>query len=337
MKVACLYPTVAALIEKLAVLFPGLIVIGPPCDQLNSWDKRILPLASAIDRQAEWKEVGLDVHFEEKPYSECDFSKFDLLIESVETFYYAADWKNHCTRVECPILVKTCWINQIDDFLVPYVERLKHFPLFLEMPSHLEFWKNSAFRDVSLVSNPVGDWWFQNEWTGENGKALFVLAGKNIWRPADVTVCGVDIWEKIEQEFPGRTYHQDGGENFKTAKQMTELFSQSRVFVNLDRELARPLATSFTEALAAGMPVLGRDHPTLSYKQFIDGNGVCTENFEEMRGFISQCLDDLEFAKACGQRSREIGRAAFSRQTVLPCYEAAAVRAKEVFQSGSWR
>ena len=336
MRVGLVYPTVAALCEKMAAIFPGLTVIGPPCDDLHNWDSRILPLAKAIGRQAEWRELGLDITFEEKPYSVCDFSKFDLLIESVETFNYSADWRNHCGRVECPILTKVCWTDNLRDFPGSYVERMKHFPLLMEMPAHLKVWKESPFEDVTLVPNPVGDWWFQKEWTGKKEQALFVLAGKDIWRPADITVCGVDLWQRMEKEFPGRTYHQDGGLNFKTGRQMTELFAESRVFVNLDRDYARPLTTTFTEALAAGMPVVSRDLPTLSYKNYTDGNGVCTDNFEEMCGFIEKCLTDLEFARECSQKSRAIGRKYFSQEAIRPSYDAAFLRAKEIFRWWNW-
>jgi hypothetical protein len=337
MNVALLYPTVAALCEKMAAIFPGLTVVGPPCDDLGKWDKRILPLASAIGRQVEWKELGLDIQFDERPYSQIDFSNYDLLIESVETFNYSADWRKHCERVECPIITKVCWTDNLRDFPASYIERVKKFPLLMEMPAHLKIWKESQFEDVTLVPNPVGDWWFEKEWTGKKEQALFVLAGKDIWRPADKTVCGVDLWERIEKEFPGRTYHQDGGVNFKTGRQMTELYAESRVFVNLDRQDARPLTTSFTEALAAGMPVVARDLPGLSYRPFIDNNGVCTDSLRDMCGFIDQCLSDLGYARACGERSREIARSAFSVESIRPVYEAAAVRAKAVFESGSWR
>lgn len=337
MKVALLYPTVAALCEKMAAIFPGLAVVGPPCDDLEKWDKRILPLASAIGRQAEWRELGLDIRFDQRPYSQIDFSQYDLLIESVETFNYAESWRQHCTRVECPILVKSCWTNTTGDMPDAYIERVRHFPFFLEMPAHHDFWKASAFTDATLVSNPVGNWWFDQPWTGEKEQVLFVLAGKDIWRPSDITVCGVDLWQRIEKEFPGRTYHQDGGENFKTGKEMTKLFSESRVFLNLDREHARPLTTTFTEALAAGMPVIGRDFPTLSYKDFIDSNGVCTDDFEIMCTFIETCLSDHKFARACSRRSREIAQASFSVDAIRPAYMEAAKRAREVFQSGAWR
>ena len=343
MKVALLYPCVGALCEKMAALFPGLIVIGPPCDDLQKWPKEILPLAKAIGRQAEWKEVGLDLHFEEKPYSECDFSKFDLLIESVETFNYAADWRNHCTRVECPIIVTTCWTDSPSHLPPAYLERIKNFPMIVQMPAQLPAWKNSILTDVSVALVPVGDWWFEKEWTGSNGKGLFVLAGKDLWRPADKAVCGVDLWEQLSERFPGKMLHHDGAVDFKTAKQMGELFSESRVFINLDNENARALTTTFTEALAAGMPVVARDFPSLSYKDFIitGVNGSCTNDFNEMCFFIKRCLEDAEFARRCGKYSREIARISFSVEAIRPLYEAAAQRAKEAalrhrYREGTW-
>lgn len=337
MKVSLLYPCVGALCEKMACLFPGLTVIGPPCDDLYKWDSRILPLAKAIDRRKEWKELGLDIHFEEAPYDRCDFSKFDLLIESVETFNYSQDWKNHCERVECPIIVTTCWTPS-PGYLEPnYLNRIKKFPFIVQMPTQFDAWKNSILSDVSSILVPVGDWWFEKEWTGDKEQALFVLAGKDLWRPADKTVCGVDLFERLCEVFPGKMYHQDGALDFKTGKQMTELFAESRVFVNLDRQDARPLCTSFTEALAAGMPVVARDLPTLSYKPFIRGNGVCTDNFEDMCDFIHMCFKHPSIARDCSRKSREIGRTHFSTDAIRPQYLAVADRAKKLFESGGWK
>jgi len=334
MKVALLYPTVAALVEKMASIFPGLTVVGPVPDQMSQWDNRILKLADAAKRVDEWRELGLDVKFDQRPYSQIDFSVYDLLIESVETFYYSADWRNHCERVECPIIVKVCWINTTGDFPASYLNKVAKFPLLLEMPAHETFWRNTCFQDVTLVPEPVGDWWFERPWTGANGKALFVLAGKDIWRPADITVCGVDWWNRIEERFPGRTFHQDGAVDFKTSKQMTELYAESRVFCQLDRGEARPLAASFTEALAAGMPVVARRHPTLSYDKYIDGyqNGLCTDDFENMCEFIDLCLSDFRFAQECSLHSRKVGRASFSAQALRPIYMKAAERSR-----AAWR
>jgi hypothetical protein len=319
-KVALLYPTVGALCEKMATLFPGLTVIGPPCDDLYKWDKRILPLAKANDRVKEWQEVGLDIHFEEKPYSECDFSKFDLLIESVETFNYAADWKNHCHRVECPILVFVCWFDNPSSLPSNYQEKIKSVPIKIGMPSIVPAWK-SVYPQAEFAPVPVGDWWFEREWTGIREEALFVLAGKDLWRPADKSVCGVDLFERLSERFPGRMHHHDGAMEFKTSKQMAEMFSQYRVFVNLDGHGGRPLCTSFTEALAAGMPVVARDLPGLSYMGYIDGNGVAADNLNQIERFLDQCFENINFARTCSMYSRAIARAAFSVANVRPHYE----------------
>ena len=330
MKVGLLYPTVGALCEKMASIFPGLTVIGPPCDDLLKWPKEILPLAKAIGRQAEWKELGLDITFEEKPYSECDFSKFDLLIESVETFNYAADWKNHCHRVECPIMTFVCWYDHPGYLPENYREKIKRWPILLGMPSALPAWK-AEYPQAEVIPVPVGDWWFEQPWTGSNKAALFVLAGKDLWRP-EKSVCGVDLWEKLCERFPGKMHHHDGAMDFKTGKQMAEMFSEYRVFVNLDNAGARPLCTSFCEAVSAGMPVMARDLPGLNYKNYIDGNGVCTNDFEEMCSFIGACLQNIEFAESRSRRSREIGLSSFSTGAVRPIYEAAAMRAKTAFR-----
>ena len=331
MKAALLYPTVTALVEKMAPLFPeGLEVVGMPPDGRTERN-------DCLRRMPEWDALGLKVTIVEKPYSKIDFSVYDVLIESIETFNYSADWRNYCHRVECPIIVKSCWVNSADHLPAAYIERRKRFPFLLEMPSHLYYWRVSAFRDVTLVPNPTGDWFLDREWTGEREQGLFVLAGKDAWRPGDKTILGLDIWERLCERFPGKMFHHDGFVNYKTAQQMAELMSRYRVFLNLDNAHVRPLATSFCEALSAGMPVVARDLPGLSYKGFIDGNGVCTDEFEGMCQFIERCFSDWDFARECSRRSREIGKAAFSVEVVRPVYEAAAQRAKQVFESGAWK
>lgn len=320
MKAALLYPCVGALCEKMAAIFPGLTVIGPPPDDLYKWDSRILPLAKAIDRQAEWKELGLDIRFEEKSYSECDFSKFDLLIESVETFNYAADWKNHCTRIECPTIVFVCWYDNPSYLPANYRLKIEHLPILLGMPSSVPAWQ-AAYPQAKFAPVPVGDWWFEREWIGEREEALFVLAGKDLWRPSDKSVCGVDWLEKLCQRFPSKIHHHDGAMEFRTSKQMAEMMSEYRVFVNLDGPGGRPLCTSFTEALAAGMPVAARDLPSLSYKSFIHGNGISTDDFDKMCWFIEECFKTPVFAQACGQKSRSIAMDHFSTKAVRPYYD----------------
>jgi len=333
MKVAVLSPTTAQLVEKMAVLFPdGVEVVGPQADNRHYW-------ANCHLRLEQWREMGLKVSIKEEPFEALDFSGYDLLIQSAEAFWFAKDWAKHCLRIECPILLKACWANTpIGYFPYEYIEKMRDFPVLLEMPAHVRNWTRAGFRDVNFIPNPVGEWWFEREWTGEKEQVLFVLAGKDSWRPADLAVNGVEWWEKLCKRFPGRTHHHDGHVAYKTPVQMTELFCESRVFVNFDTPYGfgeRPLTLAFTEALSAGLPVAARDLPGLSYRQFIDSNGICSNDFDAICSFIDRCLTDKAFAKQCSLRSREIARSAFSYSSLRPKYDLLIARAKRAFAEQS--
>jgi len=329
-RVGIVSPTTWQLVEKMAALFSeGVEVIGPLADDGHYWND--------YRRKAdEWADLGLRVSLNLAPYSSVDFSAYDVLVESIETFGYSKDWSEHCERLECPIVVKACWTRSPADLAPPaYLERTKNFPVLLEMPAHAEVWRAAGYRDVNVIPNAVGEWWFDRHWTGNKEQALFVLSGATEWRGRDPSLFGLEIWDEISRAFPGRTHHHDGHESYLTSREMTELFASSRVFVNLDRPFGqgeRPLTLAFTEALSAGLPVVARDLPGLSYETFIDGNGVCTNDVAAMCDFIERCLDDREFARACGRRSRAIAAAAFSRATLRPRYDAIIERARNAYR-----
>jgi hypothetical protein len=334
MKVAVLSPTTSQLVEKMAVLFPeGIDLVGPQSDDQHHWNNCHFRLDG-------WKELGLKVRIIEKPYNAVSFGDYDLLIESVETFSYSKDWVNHCHRLECPVLLKACWTNKPEQALPSvYIEKVKNFPVLLEMPAHAENWRAAGFRDVNVVPNPVGDWWFRWEWSGTKEQALFVLSGKDSWRGEDLSRVGFDLWEKLCSRFPGKTYHHDGNKTYRTPSQMTELFRDSRVFVNLDRPYGqgeRPLTLAFTEALSAGLPVVARDLPGLNFRDYIDLNGICTNDFEAICSFIEKCFVDIEYAKSMSKRSRQIARGAFSFDALRPKYAEYISRSRVVF-AGSQR
>jgi hypothetical protein len=327
-KIGVLSPTTWQLVEKMAALFPeGVEVVGPLADGDDQWN-------DYRRKVGEWEELGLRVSLRLEPYHRLDFSAYDLLIESIETFAYARDWAAHCLRLECPIVVKACWTGFPSEYVTPdYLRKTRHFPVLLEMPDHEDPWRKFGFTDVNVIPNPVGEWWFEKEWTGEKELALLVLSGAKSWR-GDPSRFGLEMWDRISRAFPGRTYHHDGVVSYRTSKQMTELYSSARVFVNLDRPYGqgeRPLTLAFTEALSAGLPVVARDLPGLSYKRFIDTNGVCANGIDEMCAFIENCLTDREFARARGARSREIAGQHFSQRVLRPRYDQIVRRAQEVF------
>lgn len=333
MKIGVLSPTTWQLVEKMAALFPeGVEVVGPLADSGHYWN-------DYRRKVGEWEELGLRVSLKLAPYSSLDFRTYDLLIETVETFAYAKDWREHCERVDCPIVLKACWTRSPLGLVPPaYLEKTRGFPVLLEMPAHAPAWRAAGYRDINVIPNPVGQWWFDREWAGEKERALFVLSGVGDWRGNDPSRFGMEIWEEICREFPDRTHHHDGHVSYLTSREMTDLFASSRVFVNLDRPFGqgeRPLSLAFTEALSAGLPVVARDLPGLSYKTLIDGNGVCTNDVTFMCDFIERCLTDREFALARSRRSREIAAAAFSQTILRPRYDEIIERARKAYSTGA--
>lgn len=329
MRVGVLSPTTWQQVEKMASLFPeGIEVAGPLSDDGHYWN-------DYRRKMSEWEDLGLRISLNLVSYDEIDFSAFDVLIEFVETFFYTKSWAEHCSRLECPILVRACWTKDPRNQLPPrYMEKIKDFPVLLEMPSHAEIWKSAGFNDLNVLFNPVGEWWFKNDRIGEKERGLFVLSGTNAWR-ASPSCHGLEIWENLCRAFPGKMHHHDGHQTYKTSREMVKLFTESRVFVNLDRpygEGERPLTLAFAEALSAGLPVVARDLPGLDYKQFIDTNGMYTNDFESMRSFIEKCLQNVEYAITCGNRSREIARQTFSYEGLKPKYQAVIKRAQDVFE-----
>jgi len=331
LKIGVLSPTTWQFVEKMGALFPeGVDVVGPLSDDQHYWN-------DYRRKTNEWVELGLKVRLDLKQYDEIDFSAYDLLIESVETFSYSRDWKNHCSKIDCPILIKACWTrNPIGAIPPQYIDAVRNYPVLLEMPAHASAWKSAGFTDVNVIFNPVGDWWFAREWTGREKRLLLVLSGTKNWR-GDPSWFGFEIWKELSKEFPKEAFHHDGHESYKTSLEMTEMFAESRVFANLDRPFGqgeRPMTLAFTEALSAGLPVVARNLPGLSYGNYIDRNGVCTNDYRAMVTFIRRCLTDFDFASNCSKRSREIARAEFSNEVLRPKYRLIIERAVEIYNRG---
>lgn len=331
MKVAIVSPTTWQLVEKYAALFPGLTIAGPLADDQHDkhhWN-------DYRRKMNEWKQLGLEVNLDLRPYADINFAGYDVAIHSIETFLYTETWRRYCTKISCPILVKACWTKDPRDVAPPdYLQAMRHFPVLLEMPAHVANWTAAGFTDVNLAFCPVGEWWFAKPWVGTDKRALMVLSGRNAWR-SNPSNHGLEIWHELVRRFPSHMHLHDGHEQYLTTPEMVELFRQSRVFINLDRPFGqgeRPLTLAFTEALAAGLPVVARDFDGLSYRCFIDGNGLCSNDIDEISQFLQRCLVDLDFVRATGARSRQIAQENFSVSAVRERYVGAIERAQRRFR-----
>ena len=332
MKIAVLSPTTIQFVEKMASLYPGreIAVVGPKPNDAFGWN-------DYARRAAEWDKLGLRIAYDHRPYGEIDFSAYDVLIETYETLEMEPEWRAHCARYECPVVVKACWTKApyVPDLPCPedYYDKVRDAPLLLEMPAHAPNWESSGFSDVNLVFNPVGQWWFDAEWTGADGRAVMVLSGKDKWRRK--AHHGLDLFDRLAADFPGRVHLHDGAVDYKTSAEMAQMLARARVFLVLDEAYGqgeRPLSLVFTEALSAGCPVAARDAPGLSYKDYIDGNGVAARDYGALKDYVGRCLDDLAFARAQSAASRSIALRHFSPAALQPQYEAIFARARAAFE-----
>jgi len=300
MKIGIVAPTLHMFIEKYAALFhpdPIVIFTDPMYTDWNQTSRNFY--------KGFWEPLHLNIELREAPYTNWDFRDIDVLIETAECFQYGEKWKDFCLRIPCPILFKVCFINDMKRFPTAYHNKICRFPVIVEAPYQLEYWKSKGI-NANLIYNPTGFWWFDKEWLGDKKQVIFVVAGVHRWR-GDALGIGWDWWQEIEKRFPGKFYHHDSAElGGMPPLQFVDMIRSNRVFVNLDWNSGRPLSTAFSEALSIGMPVVVRDCQSLNYRNFIRGNGIASNSLDEIFRFIDRCFSDYEFAKSCSQKSREI-------------------------------
>ena len=226
-RIAILSPTTIQFVEKMACLNPeaGIDVVGPPPSDQFGWN-------DYQRRMQEWRDLGLNVRLDLRPYDKIDFTRYDVLVETFETLFMEPSWLQNCERYECPVVVKACWTRHPIQAPLGYIDKIRTTPLMIEMPAHLTNWETCGCTDVNLVFNPVGSWWFDKDWTGADRRAVMVLSGRKKWRRAQHH--GLDLFERLAADFPGHVYLHDGTETYRTPREMADLLCGARVFLVLD-------------------------------------------------------------------------------------------------------
>ena len=328
MKIGIVGPTLHMFIEKYAALFypDPVVIFSDP--QYQNWNDVLLGYIGEF-----WNPVNLNIEYRIQPYGQWDVSDIDVMVESIECFQYGENWKHQCLQYNCPTIFKVCFINDGKFFPEKYLHKIRKIPAVVEADWQVGFWQGVGLQ-VTKIHNPVGHWWFEKEYIGDEETAVYVVAGMHKWR-GDGLSLGWDWWQEIERTFPGKTLHHDAAElGALTPLQLVDMFSHKRAFVNLDWDSGRPLSTAFCEALSIGMPVISRRCSNLNYQDFIDTNGIATNDKNEMYTFIEHCLNDIEFAKQCGKRSREIAQGHFSHTVARNSMNNVIDRAIETFKKG---
>jgi hypothetical protein len=157
-RVALLGPTNRELVKMTAALNPqtGLEVVGPAPSSRSWWDHE--------PHVAGWRHLGLAIHFNVRPYSELDFSLYDLLIETLEPLSIEPTWTHHCHRYECPTIVNAgSTKTPFPTIPACYFDKIRSLPILLETSAYTADWETCGFSDLNPLTGLAGNSSFSHE------------------------------------------------------------------------------------------------------------------------------------------------------------------------------
>ena len=128
------------------------------------------------------------------------------------------------------------------------------------------------------------------------------------------------LWEFHQQAFDGLPVtlvgHNPGLDGVRPAANwdhLKEIFSQHRFYIHTaDPQLEDGYNMATLEAMAAGLPVLGNQHPTSPVEHGV--SGFLSDDPAELRSFAMRLLADQELAARMGAAAREAIAQRFSVQ-----------------------
>lgn len=315
MKIAVSFPTTYQLIEKLCVLFDEIDIIGfngEYCNQEKKYNNEL-------------KKKGAKINLHRENYDDINPYQFDLLIDSWETRFYNKGWRKSSLLWKIPRILKILWYKNPEkiEFTDKEISIFNRSIVSGENKVITDRWKNIGMANTKILLYPPGDWWFSGLWGGNIRKALFVLNVNNF---RNIVTTGLGDWQKICNELPDNTFHQNASENKLTSLELADFCKRFRCYVNLDQtKNARPLCLVFTEMISAGIPPLIIRCPGTDYYRYIENgkSGFICKNIEDMIDKIKKLLNDYDLSKSMSDRTRKIARENFSKSVLKPHWDEA--------------
>ena len=321
-KVAVSFPTTYQLVEKVGVLFKEIDLIGFNGGYSNQESRY----------KREFDSLDIKVNLRRENYSEINPEDYDLLIDSYETRQYNPAWAKLALNWKIPKILKILFKNP--EYVKFSDEEFSSFNKGVVSPETLFFAEKAeekGFKHVFPLFYSPGPWWFENEWTGEVDKALFLIKVHSL---RDTTTVGLSDWGKIAENLPDNTYHHNGsGQAFKTSKDLAEFCKKFRCYVNLDQgKNARPLCLVFTEMISTGIPPIVIKRPNTDYHHFIRNgeSGFICEDLQEVISKIEVLIKDRALAESMSKKTRQIAYDNFSEEVLKPKWLEAINMAKDI-------
>lgn len=331
MNVAMIYPAHVSVIEKTAALFGKLDVLmvpHPPGDsgahsKLEGKRGRLL---------AEGPELGFETTW--IPLADADLDSYDVVIDTWEGRYWEPTWREMSRSLDAPRIIKISWYTPDTIPLEPQDrEMFARSVVSTDSIVAADYWRNTGVDGAHFLPWFPGDWWFEQEWSGKDNRALFVLAGAYKWRGGPESQ--PRLRDFLSLDLVPR-FHLDAADRYRSQLELAQEMATFRCYLNLDcAESSRHLSLSFTEALAAGIPCLVIDQPRHDYRVHIRHgvSGYICKDLADLTERASALIEYHDLAVRMSYATKALARERFGRNVVMAEWERAIEHAQHLHRS----
>lgn len=319
MNVAMIYPAHVSVIEKTAALFGNLDVLMVS-ETHDANRGRIEKEGSELGFSTRW--ILLE---------EANLGSYDVLVDYWESRQWEPRWRELSWEIDVPRIIRVGWFSPGTISLEPRDrEMFARSVVTTESMVAADQWVAAGVRDAYFLPWYPGDWYFEQEWTGEDARALFVLAGAYEWRGGPDRQPRLRDWLKLTESVPG--FHLDAADRYRSSLELAGEMANFRCYVNLDcAASSRHLCLSFTEALAVGLPCLVIDRPEHDYRIHIRHgvSGYVCRDLADLMERAMALIEHYELAAWMSDATKALARKWFGREAVMEQWELAIATAQQ--------